>query len=313
MNAQSRKWQLVINSSTSYGLDHATIIEKCKLFMPRYFCLADEIAPSGTFHTHIFIWSDSPIRFSTLKDRFPVAHIEKAYGSASENRDYITKSGKWADTDKAETSIEGSFYEFGTVPDEKEERNPVQSQLLKDLYDGKRTAQIVEETPSLVFKVKDIDILRNTLLSERFAKEFRMVEVTYLWGASGTGKTKSIYQKYPANEICRITNYRQKGVSFDSYNGQDVLVFEEFYSQIEIAELLNYLDIYPLTLPARYQDKVACYTSVYITSNIPLTAQYVEIQLTHPETWRAFLRRIHKIIEFLPDGTTHEVINNKKG
>ena len=34
--------------------------------------------------------------------------------------------------------------------------------------------------------------------------------------------------------------------------------------------MLNYLDIYPLYLPARYTDRVACYHHVYITSNAPL-------------------------------------------
>lgn len=72
---------------------------------PDYFCLADEIAKTGTFHTHIFIYSHSPIRFSTIKNRFPIAHIEKAMGGAKDNRDYILKSGKWENDEKSETSV----------------------------------------------------------------------------------------------------------------------------------------------------------------------------------------------------------------
>ena len=68
--------------------------------------------------------------------------------------------------------------------------------------------------------------------------------------------------------------------------------------------MLNYLDIYPLTLPARYTDRVACYTTVYITSNVPLSEQYMDIQRYQLETWRAFLRRVQNIIEYLPDGST---------
>lgn len=37
----------------------------------------------------------------------------------------------------------------------------------------------------------------------------------------------------------------------------NTLVFEEFHSQIPIGDMHNYLDIYPLMLPARYNDKVA--------------------------------------------------------
>lgn len=75
-------------------------------------------------------------------------------------------------------------------------------------------------------------------------------------------------------------------------------------------DMLNYLDIYPLHLPARYNDRVACYTKVYLTSNLPLEKQYRAEQWDRPETWRAFLRRIHNVIEYLPDGST---VQHKKG
>ena len=78
--------------------------------------MADEIAETGTKHTHLFIYSESPIRFNTLKKLFPIAHIEKAYGSVQDNREYIKKEGRWKDTDKSETSIPGSFEEAGIIP-----------------------------------------------------------------------------------------------------------------------------------------------------------------------------------------------------
>ena len=83
-------------------------------------------------------------------------------------------------------------------------------------------------------------------------------------------------------------------------------MFEEFNSQIPIEEMLNYLDIYPLSLPARYTDRTACYTQIYITSNIPLWEQYQDVQEYRPETWKAFLRRIHRIAEYHADGTITE-------
>jgi hypothetical protein len=85
-----------------------------------------------------------------------------------------------------------------------------------------------------------------------------------------------------------------------------VLVFEEFNSQIEIEEMLNYLDIYPLSLPARYSDRVACFTNVYLTSNLSLEMQYRDIQINRPKTWKAFLRRIHMVKEFKQDGSIVE-------
>lgn len=310
-NTQSRKWALVINNPLEAGLDHAAIREILYRFSPAYFCMVDEIATTGTYHTHIFLFSPSPMRFSTVKNRFSTAHIEKAYGSAKANRAYILKEGHWADTDKAETSVSGTFEEWGDLPAEKEEEAPEMFKLIQDLRAGKSVMEIIEDNPKLAFRIREIETLRQAILEEKYSAENRALEVTYLYGASGTGKTRGIFEKHDRKSICRITDYGgRNGVRFDTYHCQDVLVLEEFHSQIPISAMLNYLDIYPLTLPARYTDRIACYTKVYITSNIPLEEQYRDIQRYQMETWRAFLRRVQNVIEYLRDGST---VQHKKG
>ena len=310
-NTQARKWALVINNPLEAGLDHAAIREILRRFAPSYFCMADEVATTGTYHTHIFLLAPSPIRFSTIKNRFPTAHIEKAYGSAKTNRAYILKEGRWADTDKAETSVPGTFEEWGDLPAEKEEEAPEMFKLIQDLRAGKSVMEIIEDNPKLAFRIREIETLRQAILEEKYSAENRALEVTYLYGASGTGKTWGIFETHDRKSICRITDYGgRNGARFDAYHCQDVLVLEEFHSQIPISAMLNYLDIYPLTLPARYTDRIACYTKVYITSNIPLEEQYRDIQRYQMETWRAFLRRVQNVIEYLPDGST---VQHKKG
>ncbi len=310
-NPQSKKWLMVINNPKDCGLDHERLKEIFSLFRPLYYCMADEIATTGTYHTHAYLFTHSPVRFSTIKNRLPTAHTEKAYGTSKENRDYIAKTGKWADTGKAETSVEGTFFEYGELPTEAEEKSPVMHQLLQGVKDGMTNTEIIEQTPSMAFHIRDIDVLRQTLLAEQYSMENRRLEVTYLYGSTGTGKTWGIFERHDPRSIYRVTNYRAaRGVSFDGYHGQEVLVFEEFSGQIPMEDMLNYLDIYPLMLPARYNDRVACYTTVYITSNLPLEKQYRGDQWDRPETWRAFLRRIHNVIEYLPDGST---VQRKKG
>ena len=121
-------------------------------------------------------------------------------------------------------------------------------------------AEIIALDPSYAFRGRDIDQLRQDICYAPFRKILRNVEVHYLYGDSGTGKTRSIFDKHPMEDICRITNYAPRGVTqFDAYTGHPVLVFEEFHSQIPITAMLNYLDIYPVMLPARYYDRVACY------------------------------------------------------
>lgn len=311
-NAQARKWALVLNHPQECGLSHVAIAELLARFSPAYYCMADEIAETGTYHTHVFLYTPSPVRFSTIKGRFPTAHIEKAFGSVQQNKEYVQKSGKWAETEKAETRVPGSFEEWGEIPTEGQEKSPQMAQLITDIRGGMTTAEILASAPGFAFRVKDIDMLRQTLLAERYAAENRVLNVVYLFGASGTGKTRGIFERHGSRDIYRMTNYRTgRGVSFDGYSGQDVLVFEEFNSQIPIEEMLNYLDVYPLYLPARYADKVACFTKVYITSNIPLTAQYRDVQYSRPETFKAFTRRIDKIVKYNADGTTNEHVFGK--
>ena len=154
------------------------------------------------------------------------------------------------------------------------------------------------------FKIQKQKIVENT---EAFVAG-RKANNALLFGDSGTGKTRSIFASHKPEDICRITDYGGKnGTKFDAYHGQPVLVFEEFHSQIPIAAMLNYLDIYPLQLPARYHDRTACYTTVYITSNISLDEQYTEVQRSELETWRAFLRRIGCVKEFRKGKPPREV------
>lgn len=105
---------------------------------------------------------------------------------------------------------------------------------------------------------------------------------------------------YGYSNVFRVTNYTNP---FDSYKGQDIIIFEEFRSSLQITDMLNYLDGYPVLLKSRYNDKQACYTKVYLITNIPLEQQYPQIQLDSPKTWNAFRRRIHGVVCKMPTGS----------
>lgn len=128
-----------------------------------------------------------------------------------------------------------------------------------------------------------------------YENKIRNVEVTYIYGAPGVGKTSYVYKKYGFENVYRVTNYNRN--MFDNYKGQQVLVFDEFNSQLKIEEILNYLDIYPLWLPCRYNNKVACFDKIFLISNLPLSQQYLNIQSFSPDQYKALLRRIHKILK----------------
>ena len=305
-NTQGRKWFLTLNNPKEHGYEHEALKQKIHdLKSVTYYCLSDEIGKEGTFHTHVFIYSSVPIRFRTIKTKFESAHIEKAYGSCIENRQYILKEGKYEDTEKAETRVEGSFEEEGVLPSEKAEKEPDYARIIAMFDAGLTVNQVLDEFPKYALQVSHLEELMNHRRSYK-SESLRDVNVTYIYGATGTGKTYSIYQNHMSEDICRITNYGNNGL-FDNYHGQKVLVFDEFHSQINLPQMLTYLDIYPVSLPARYYNRRALYSEVYILSNIPLNKQYSEIQRFDSKTWEAFIRRIKKVYKQISYGNRIEV------
>lgn len=293
----SRKWQITINNPIEKGFTHDKIKKLMSEFKKCvYWCMSDEKGlKEETYHTHIYMCCSSVVRFSMVKKRFEGAHFEMAKGTSQENREYVLKVGKWSNTSKEETRINGTQEEFGECPIERQgQRNDI-----VDLYDmikeGKSDYEILEENPQYLLQIEKVEKVRQTVVQERFKNTFRDLEVSYIWGCTGAGKTRSVMEKYGYENVFRVTDYQHP---FDNYKGQDVLIFEEFRSSVRIADMLNYLDGYPLELPCRYANKYACYTKVYIITNIPLGQQYSQIQLDEFETFKALLRRIHNVYRF---------------
>ena len=147
-----------------------------------------------------------------------------------------------------------------------------------------------------------MDKLRYDLLThEKGGKIRHDLEVTYIFGdTGGIGKSRYIWDNF-SEEVAVITNYKGNG-TFDGLKPtHDVLVFEEFRDSIRLKDMLNYCDIYPISAPSRYADKPIFATKIFIISNWKLGASSEE-QITDPESYQAFLRRIHKIMEFKKDG-----------
>lgn len=288
-DSQSRKWQVTVNNPNEKGYDHAKIREELRQLKSLvYYCMADEAGQ--THHTHIYIVCSSAIRFSTLKNRFPEAHLEIARGTSEQNRDYIAKSGKWENDQKHGTQIPGTFEEHGEMPIER----PGARNDLTDLYDriksGASNYEIMEETPEHLLHLDKIERARQAIRSEEYKDKFRKLEVTYISGATGVGKTRYVMEKHGYRNVYRVSNYTHP---FDGYKGEDVILFDEYRSQFKISDLLNYLDGYPIELPCRYSDKQACFTKVYIVSNLSFEEQYPNMKLEQSKTWNALKRRIH--------------------
>lgn len=292
----SRKYQLTINNPIEHGFTHEKIKENIQSLKIVYWCMCDEIGENKTPHTHIFLYSKNAKLFSSIQKRFYGAHIEFAIGTCQENRDYIRKEGKYLNSDKKETNIIETFEEYGEMPIERKgSSDNISSQVLEMIKDGASNLEIIDVFPSYLTKIAHLDKMRQTIMHEKYKTNFRKLEVTYIFGATETGKTRYVLDKYGYENVYKVSNYEHP---FDNYENQDVILFDEFRSSIPLKEMLQFLDGYPCKLPARYNDKQACYTKVFIVSNIPFDKQYVNIQENESESFEAFKRRIKKFLIF---------------
>ena len=296
----SRKFTLTINNPKDHGFDHARIRSILSDFPGlEYWCMCDETGEQGTYHTHLYMAFRNSVMFDTVRSKFYGAHIEPAKGKHRENRDYIRKEGKWLDDAKHETNHPETFEEWGELPADKSRSESQAEQIMQMVMEGKTNAQILREMPTAYSKINYIEQARQTLLQEQHENEWRNLSVTYIWGETGAGKTRSIMELYDYANVYRVMDYAHP---FDSYKGQDVILFDEFRSQLPLSAMLGYLDGYPVELPCRYANKQARFTKVFLVSNIPLEQQYPSVQIEKPGDWAAFRRRIqvvqHKTRDF---------------
>lgn len=296
-DSQARDYQLTINNPEEKNMGHEEI-KKILYSFPTimYWCLCDEIGEQKTPHTHVYLKVRNPIKFSTMKNKFPTAHIEKSLGSAEDNRNYIRKEGKWTDTEKKETNLPETFEEWGELPKSNHNKRSDMDILLKLIKEGLSDAEILNSNPNYIRYLTHIEKVRQSLREDYFKTSWRDIECIYVFGETNTNKTRTYMEKYGYTNVYRVTNYHGNAV-WDGYRGQDAVIFEEYRSQIMVSEMLTWTEGYPnCCLRARYTNRVACFTKVIFISNIPLEEQYPNIQHESPETWRAFLRRIEKVI-----------------
>jgi hypothetical protein len=131
---------------------------------------------------------------------------------------------------------------FGT--DETDEKD--EHQVLLDDLRALRSKEIsfedfIQRKPKRIHSMSNIiKTYENMCRDTKFSKIFRILEVTYIYGQTGKNKTRSVMDKYGYENVYRVTKYDH--TAFDTYRGQDVVMFEEFRSSFKIEEMLNYLD-----------------------------------------------------------------------
>lgn len=277
IDGQFKSFLITINNPVDKGFNHECIAEiinnKFKNII--YYCMADEVGDNGTPHTHIYILLSKKKRFSAVVNAFNhKAHIDVARGTAQECVEYVAKTKKWKNSEKGTTSVEGTFEEYGNIPDENTPNANNKTDMLENinrmLLDGLTPSEILSK--HIAYRLYETIIKSQYfMLKSRNIPAIRNVKVYWHVGQSGTGKSYTyvkLCDKYGEDNIYLGSDYTNRcSALFDNYTGQEILVLDEVKpNSFDYGYLLKLLDKYKTDIHARYKNVLSIWSEVHITS-----------------------------------------------
>jgi len=198
-----------------------------------------------------------------LKDK--EIHLSVCRGTVAQNEAYCSKE---------ETCVDPMSRScFGKCPEEKEAglmQNQYES-LKQAILAGQQTEKIMLDHFELAVRHGHHVQRMINILQKPPAR--RPVTNLCIWGDSGSGKTSWIYETFDADDVYM----KDKSKWWDGYTGQKVVVYDDFYGNIKVGEVLNLIDVYRVQVETK-GGTVFLRNSVNIfTSNEPPENWYVHI------------------------------------
>lgn len=226
----------------------------------RYVVWQKEQCPdTGRQHLQGYIELLRSSKMATVKNYFndPTIHLEARSGNQDQAIAYCTKE---------DTRIEGPW-ELGTKASggSQSKRNDLTT-FRDSIRSGQTDEQLLDNYPGEYARYpKFVQTVRQT--TKRAQATSREVQCFILWGETGCGKTRFVYDKHGYQDVFKLDLGDATTLWFDGYEDQPILLLDDFYGSIKYHTLLNYLDRYPVRLPIKGTHGYAAWHTVYITSN----------------------------------------------
>lgn len=286
-DTRHRRWILTVPAEGEKGVSRAELEDALERYASYLGQLEQGEGGTNYKHWQLVLVNGEPIRFSTLRRRLPTAHVEPV-------RDL---RAALAYVQKEDTRV------LDEKPLVKGEISPGPGQGHRSDLDALRTRILTGQETADQLILSDSGAWRHSRLvgdlvsardRSRQEGKLRNVQVRAVFGDTGTGKTSAVLNGLQElGSVCRVTHWGSG--AFDGYDGQASLVLDEFAGQPPLEELLTWLDVYPVALPARYRPRQAAFVRVVLCSNAPPWTWYPHA----PKAQRAALaRRLHLVEEW---------------
>lgn len=210
--------------------------------------------------------------FNQMKRFFGENHFELCFGSEYDNDKYCTKDNKYIKI--------GKFITQGARTDLEAVKNDIQA--------GKSLKYIADNYFSAWVRYKNSFKEYKMMCDQEKRKLDRKINVEYVYGKTGTGKTH-----YAVNKT--KDSFKIEGGSlnwWDGYNGEKTLIIDEYNNDVPVTKMLNLLDKYTLRLDVKNSFTYANWENVIITSNLTPEQLHENCKFEHKQ---ALLRRINTI------------------
>lgn len=299
---QSRGWMLTIPADKHSTKDVHELL--ASIFTAAVF-QKEKGENTGYEHYQCYGQNVAPIRWTTLKNKlrkagFQDTHFEKQWATGEACYKYCTKE---------ESRLEPP-QTIGTIamhnkPGERTDIQAIKDKVLNQgmTYDDLLLDDDTGNVARYRMLIRDLESAKQRQLLK--TRKWRNVTVNYLHGKTGIGKSRYVVDKYLPGELYRATDYSHL---WDLYEGQSVLVLEEFTGQPSIESMLMWLDGYTVQLPARYENKISNYTTVWVLSNLDFNELYRDVPA---EQRAAFARRFSHF--YTLDGSHQLVEEDARG
>lgn len=245
----------------------------------KYVVFQLEKGDNGTKHYQGYLELEKNIRLGGLKAFNSAFHWEKRRGTQKEARDYCMKE---------DSRLEGPF-EYGEFePTKQGKRNDLLA-LREGLLQRRKTlnqaVRKCENNQQLSFVLK---LSAYVPLSNEYKKK----QVYWLWGKTGTGKTKTAMLSCPPEDTWIS---KMDSQWFDGYSGQGYVIIDEFRGRNwKYDVMLQLLDGYEMSVPIKGGFTRWHPHTIYITCPYPPDEVYFG-QLALHGSIDQLLRRITEI------------------
>lgn len=258
----------------------------------RYCIWQYEIAPeTGRKHVQGYVELHTPVRIPGMKDLMgtPKAHLEGRKGTRDQARAYCQK----ADTRDPEL---GGPYEWGEWSGKGAGNRSDLTNAIQVLKKDGVMAVAREHPETFVRNHRGLRELAYTLRQEEAQSKLRNVTIIVLYGTPGAGKSHVCFQLAQRLKLVAypVTPPNKGGpVWFNGYNGEKMIIMDDFSDWMDYQPLLRLTDKYPYQVQSKGGMIWAEWNLVVFTSMAHWQSWYHGTLFTGMNDPRALERRIH--------------------